>query len=200
MTPSWRRSESGALTDAQEGFRATNTVMVGLQLIGEIKSNHRRSDSFTLVYVDSFQRMISHTVRLVATAAQGPPLSRRPSHSGVIGLPNPFKALRTAHLGAPDTVEIGEVVGRVEVDTQVELGVVPIEGSIIANRTVLTSDGRRAIFWTESELTVGTSERDGGHPLTCIRLLKQNPAALGRFGQQRCLRLMPGGSIKVHSC
>jgi len=143
---------------------------------------------------------MSHTVRLVATAAPRPPSSRRPSRSNVIGLPNPFKALRTTHLGAPDIVEMSEVVGRIEVDAQVEWGVVPLEGSIIANRTILTNDGRRAIFWTESGLAVGISEQDGGYQLTNFRSLKQNPAALGRFGRQRRLLPMPGGSTNVHSC
>lgn len=115
---------------------------------------------------------MSHTVRLVATAEPRPPFSRRPSRSGVIGLPNPFKALRTIHPGASDTVEIAEVVGRVEVDAQVELGVVPVDGSIIANRTILTNDGKRAIFWTESGLTVSTSERDPRRPLTRPRSSK----------------------------
>jgi len=165
------------LTDPREGFRATNTGMVGPKAPMWVTSNHHRSDSFTLVYVDSLQRMTSHTVRLVATAAPRPPSSRRPSRSGVIGLPNPFKALRTTQLGVPDTVEIAEVVGCVEVDAQVELGVVPVEGSIIANRIVLTTDGKRAIFWTESGLTVGTSERDCWRLLTHPRLLKQNPVA-----------------------
>ena len=140
---------------------------------------------------------MSHTVHLAATAVSRPPLSRRPSHSGVIGLPNPFKALRTTHMGAPDTVEITEVVGRVEVDTQVELGVVPVEGSIIANRTVQTNDGKRIIFWTESGLTVGTSEHGRRYPLTCPRLLKQDPMALGRFGQTRCLPSTLGGLKQV---
>jgi len=130
-----------------------------------------------LAYVDSLQRMMSHTVRLVTTAVPQPPLSRRPSRSGVISLPNPFKALRTTHLGAPDTVEITELAGRVEVDTQVELGVVPAEGTIIANKTILTNDGRRVIFWAESGLTVGTSEDDGGdgYPLIGFRWFKHNP-------------------------
>ena len=126
---------------------------------------------------------MSHTVRLVATAAPRSPSPRQPSRSNVIGLPNPFKALRTTNLGAPDTVET-TVVGRIEVDAQVEWGVVPVEGSIIANRTILTNDGRRAIFWTESGLAVGIYELDNGHSLTCFRSLKQNPVALGRFGQQ----------------
>jgi len=65
----------------------------------------------------------------------------------------------TTHLGARDAVEITELVGRIEVDAQVELGVVPVEGTIIANRTVLTNDGRRAIFWTELDLTVGNSRK-----------------------------------------
>jgi len=90
-------------------------------------------------------------------------------------------------MGAPDTVEIAEVVGRVEVDAPVELGVVPVEGSIITNRTIQTNDGKRTIFWTESGLTVSASERDCRHPLTYPRSLKQNPVALGRFGQARCL-------------
>ena len=172
MTPSWRRSENGVLTDAQEEFRATNTAMVGSCMIRQIKSNHRRSDSFTLVYIDSLQRMMSHTVRLVATAVSRPPFSRHTSHGGVIGLPNPFKVLRAAHLGTPNPVETAGVAGRVEVDAQVELGVVPIDGTIIANRTVLTDDGRRALFWTESGFTVGASGHDDRHPLTPVRLLK----------------------------
>ena len=141
--------------------------------------------------------MISHTVRLVSTAVLRPPFPRRPSRSGVINLPNPFKAL-TTHLGAPEIVEIAEVVGRVEVDSQVELGVIPVEGSILANRTVLTNDGKRAIFWTELELTVGTSERDPLRPLTHPRLLKQDPVAFGRFGQMQSLPPMLGGSIQAH--
>ena len=143
---------------------------------------------------------MSHTVRLVATAVSRPPLSRRPSRSGVIGLPNPFKVLMTTHSEAHDAVETTEVFGRVEVDAQVELGVVPMEGSIMGNRTILTNGGRRAIFWTDSGLTVGAFERDGGHLLTRLRLLKWDPVALGRFGQTRCLLPMLGGSIKVHSC
>lgn len=143
--------------------------------------------------------MVSHTVRLVTTAASRPPFSRRPSRSGVIGLPNPFKALRATHSGASDVVEIAEVAGRIEVDAQVELGVVPVEGSVIANRTVPTNDGRRAIFWTESGLAVGASDRGFGHLLTRLRLLKKKPAAFEKFGRQRCLLLMPGGSINVHS-
>lgn len=143
---------------------------------------------------------MSHTVRLVAVPAPRQTPSRRPSRSGVIGLPNPFKVLRPTHLGASEIAEITELVGRVEVDAQVELGVLPIEGTIIANRTVLTSDGRRAVFWTESGLTVGTSGDDDGCLLTCSRLFKHNPAASRRFGQQRCLPPMPCGSTAAHSC
>jgi len=101
-------------------------------------------------------------------------------------------------MGAPDTVEIAEVVGRVEVDAQVELGVVTIEGSIIANRTIPTNDGKRTILWTESGLTVGTSEHDCRRPLTYPRSLKQNPVALGKFGRTRCLPSMLGGLMQVH--
>lgn len=115
---------------------------------------------------------MSHIIRLVVAAAPRPPLSRQPSRTGVIGLPNPFKALMTPHSGTPDPTKIAEAVGRVEVDVQVELGVIPIEGSAIANKTILTNDGRRAIFWTESGLTVGASERDDRYPLTRLRLLK----------------------------
>lgn len=143
---------------------------------------------------------MSHTVRLLATAPPRPPSSPKPPRSGVIGLPNPFKALRTTHLGVPDTVGISELTGRVEVDTQIELGAVPIEGTILANRIVPTNDGRRAIFWTESGLTVGTFENGDGYPLTRLRLFKYSPVAFGKYGQQRCLLSMPGGSIKVHSC
>lgn len=141
---------------------------------------------------------MSHTIRLVATAVLRPPFSRRPSRSGVIGLPNPFKALRTTRLESSDIVEIAEVAGRVEVDPQVELGVVPLEGSIITNRTVPTSDGKRAVFWTESGLTVGTSESDRLRQLTHLRSLKQNPVALERSGQTRCLPQMLGGLTRVH--
>ena len=59
-------------------------------------------------------------------------------------------------MGAPNTAGITELVGRIEVDPQVEIGVVPLEDTIVANRTVLANDGRRTIFWTESGLTVGT--------------------------------------------
>jgi len=104
--------------------------------------------------------MISHVVRLVATPAQHQALSRPPSRGGIISLPNPFKALRT-HLGTPNTVGITELAGRIEVDPQVEMGVVPVEGTITSNRTILTNDGRRAIFWTESGLTVGTLKMSG---------------------------------------
>ena len=121
---------------------------------------------------------MSHTVHLAATAVSRPPFSRQSSRSGVIGLPNPFKALRTTHSESPDVVEITEVAGRVEVDPQVELGVVPVEDSIIANRTVPTSDGKHAIFWTESGLTVGTSESEHLRQLTHLRSLMQNPVAL----------------------
>jgi len=151
------------------------------------------------VYVDSLQRMISHTVRLVATPAPQQALSRPPSRSGIISLPNPFKALRT-HLGTPNAVGITELVGRIEVDPQVEMGVVPVEGTITSNRTTLTNDGRRAIFWTESGLTVGTPRNNERYPLTRSRLFKHNPVASGRSGQQQCLLPMPGGSIAVHSC
>ena len=141
-----------------------------------------------------------HTIRLVATPALQQSLSRRPSRTEVISLPNPFKALRATHLGAPDTVKITELPGRIEVDAQVELGVVPVEGTITANRTVLIGGGKRVIFWTESGLTVGTPEGDGRHPLTRSRLFKHNPVASVKFGRQRCLLWMLGGSIKVHSC
>ena len=63
-------------------------------------------------------------------------------------------------MGAPNTVEITALVGRVEVDPQVEMGLVPVEGTIVANRTFLTNDGRRVIFWTELGLTVGTPENE----------------------------------------
>ena len=72
-------------------------------------------------------------------------------------MPNPLKVLRVAHSEAPDKAKSTESVGRIEVDNQVELGVVPLEGTIIANRTALTNDERRTIFWTESALTVGAS-------------------------------------------
>lgn len=144
--------------------------------------------------------MMSHTVRLVATPAPRQPTSRRPSRSGVISLPNPFKALRTTHLGAPDAVETTDLVGRVEVDAQVELGVVPVEGTITANRTIPTNDGRRAILWTESGLVVGALENGNGHPLTRSRLFKRSPVVLVKFGQQSHLLSMPGGSIRIHSC
>lgn len=100
--------------------------------------------------------MVSHTVRLIATDALRPSLSRHPSRGGVIGLPNPLKVLNLAtHSEVPEKAESTESVGRIEVDVQVELGVVPLEGTIIANRTILTNDERRTIFWTESGLTVG---------------------------------------------
>lgn len=152
------------------------------------------------MYVDSLQRMISHTVRLVATPVPRQTLSRPPSRSGIISLPNPFKALRTTHLGAPNAVEITELVGRVEVDPQVEIGVVPVEGTIIANRTFLKNDGRCVIFWTESGLTVGTPENGSGHSLTCYRSFKRNLVISGRSGQQRCPLPMRGGSTAIHSC
>lgn len=106
--------------------------------------------------------MMSHTVRLVATSAQRQSLSRPPSRGGVIGLPNPFKVLMTTHSETPGTAEITELLGRVEVDAQIELGVVPVEGSVIANRTIPLNNGRRVIFWTESGLTVGTLETTTG--------------------------------------
>ena len=143
---------------------------------------------------------MSHTVRLVATPVSRRSPPRPPSRGGVINLPNPFKVLRATHFGAPDAVEITELVGRVEVDTQVEFGVVLIEGTIMANRTILTNDGRRAIFWTESGLTVGTPADDDGYSVTRSRLFKQNQAASGRFGQRRCLQPTPSGSMAVHSC
>lgn len=99
--------------------------------------------------------MVSHTIRLLSTASIRPPLPRASSLSGVIGLPNPLKVLRATHLEVPDKAKSMESVGRIEVDGQVELGVVPLEGTIIANRTALTNDERRTIFWTESGLTVG---------------------------------------------
>ena len=119
-----------------------------------------------------------HTVRLVATPVPRQPPSRPPSRSGVIGLPNPFKALMTTHLGAPGTVEITELVGRVEVDAQAELGVIPVEGAIIANRTILTNDGRRAIFWTESGLTVGNSRNHCGSSIHSFQIVQTQPGSL----------------------
>jgi hypothetical protein len=130
--------------------------------------------------------MISHTVRLVTTPAPRQTLSRPPSRGGIISLPNPFKALKTTHLGVPNTVEITELVGRIEVNPQAEMGVVPVEGTIMANRIVLTNDGMRAIFWTESGLTVSIARNYGGHSLTRSRSFKHNPTASERSGRQRC--------------
>ena len=143
---------------------------------------------------------MTHTIRLVATPVPRQSPSRPPSRGGVISLPNPFKVLRATHFGAPDAVEITELVGRVEVDTQVELGVVLVEGTIIANRTILTNDGRRTIFWTESALTVGAPGDGDGHSVTRSRLFKHNQVASGRFGQRRCLQPTLSGSTATHSC
>ena len=144
--------------------------------------------------------MVSHIIRLTDAAALRPHLSRAPSHSGVIGLPNPLKALMATHLEAPEKAQNSEPVGRIEVDGQVELGVVPLEGTITANRTVLTNGGRRTIFWTESGLTVGAPANDNVHPLSRFRLLKRSPVASERSGQLRCPPSTLGGSIKVHLC
>lgn len=200
MNQSWKKSENGALMDVQEECHATNTAMVGPSAPRQTNSNWHGSGSFTLIYVDSLQRMMSHTVRLVATPVSQQSPSRPPSRGGVINLPNPFKVLRATHFGAPEVVEVTELAGRVEVDTQIELGVVLIEGTIIANRTVLTNDGSRAIFWTESGLTVGTPGDGGGYSVTRSRLFKHNQAASGRFGQRRYLQPTPSGSTVAHSC
>lgn len=139
------------------------------------------SDSLTLVYVDVLQRMMSHTVRLIATAALRPSPSRPPSRGGVIGLPNPLNILRT-HLGAPEEIGSKESAGRIEVEDRVELGAVSLEGTIIANRSILTSNGRRTIFWTESGLTVGAQTNDYVRPLTRFRSSKSNLVVSGKFG------------------
>lgn len=170
------------MTDAQEGYRAANTLMVGPGGSGRIKSDHHRPDSFTLVYVDLLQRMVSHTIRVAPTAAQRPPLSRTPSHTGVIGLPNPLNILRATHLGSPEKSESTELAGRIEVDDQVEWGVVPLEGTILANRSVLTNNGRRTIFWTESGLSVGTLANQRIYSLTSFRLFKRSQVASRKFG------------------
>jgi hypothetical protein len=160
MNQSWRRSENGVLVDAQEVCRATNTAMVGQEGPRRIEAYNHKPDSFTLVYVDLLQRMVSHTIRLIATALLRPPHSRTTSRSGVIGLPNPLKVLGVTHSEVPDKAESPESVGRIEVDGQAELGVVPLEGTIMANRTVLTNNERRTIFWTESGITVGAPVDD----------------------------------------
>jgi len=140
------------------------------------------SDSFTLVYVDVLQRMMSHIVRLIATAALRPSPSRPPSRGGVIGLPNPLNILRATHLGAPEKIVSKELAGRIEVEDRVELGAVSLEGTIIANRSILTSTGRRTIFWTESGLTVGVPVNDNPHPLIRFRSSKYNLVVSGKFG------------------
>ena len=174
--------------------------MVGQEGSSRIESDRQRLGSLTLLYVDLLQRMISQTIRLIDAPAPRPHLSRTPSLSGVIGLPNPLKALIATHSEAPNKTESTEAVGRIEVGAQVELGVVPLDGTIMANRSVPTNDGRRTIFWTESGLTVGTTVHDNWHPLTRFRLSKYSPAALGKFGQLRCLPSTLDGSIRVRLC
>lgn len=90
--------------------------------------------------------MISHVVRLIATAASQPSISRPPSRSGVIGLPNPLKVPGVVNFGTPEKAQVTELTGRIEIDPQVEWGVVPIEGAVMANRTVLTNDGRHDLL------------------------------------------------------
>ena len=140
-----------------------------------VESDHHKPDFFTLVYVDSLQRMMSHTIRLIPTAAVRPPVSPQSSHGGVIGLPNPLKVLRVTHSEVPDKAQSIGTLGRIEVDGQVELGVVSLEGTIMANRTVLKNDERRTIFWTESGLTVGAPPHDSLQPLICYRSFKHSP-------------------------
>ena len=119
--------------------------------------------------------MISQTVRLVSTAALRPSLSRPPSRGGIIGLPNPLKALMVTHSGVTDKPVVTESTGRIEVDGQVERGLVLVEGTIIANRTIPTNDGIRVIFWTEVGLIVGPTTNNDVHSLSRFRLFKHNP-------------------------
>lgn len=143
--------------------------------------------------------MISHTIRLIDTGMLRSPHSPATSRGAVIGLPNPLKALMVIHSEAPDKPGSAESAGRIEVEGQVELGVVPLEGTIVANRTVPANDGRRTILWTESALTVGTPVNDNVHPFTHSRLFKYKPVVLRRFGQLRCLPSTPGGLTKIRS-
>ena len=122
--------------------------------------------------------MMSHTIRLISITALRPPLSRPPSHGGVIGLPNPLKALRATHAEVLNKTESTESVGRIEVGGQVEMGVVPLEGTIIGNRTVMKTDERRTIFWTESGLTVGTSFQCQFTPIDPLQVVQTLPGDL----------------------
>lgn len=188
-------------TDARGAFLVPNMQMVRpIDRAIRFEPDHQGPDSFTLVYVDLLQRMVSHTVRLVATAELKQDHSRPPVLGGIINLPNPLKVLGATRFGAPTKAESTELFGRMKVDGQVELGVIPLEGAIVGNRTILTNDGRRAIFWTESRVTVGTLMDPNAHVFTRCRLFRHSPTVSRRSGLLRCLLSTPGGSIKIHLC
>ncbi|KAL6301983.1 hypothetical protein BKA93DRAFT_436971 [Sparassis latifolia] len=113
---------------------------------------HEGDGKLTLFHVLSSRRLVLQSLAPSVNSADSG--SQEPDSSAAPPLSNPFKVLKSlSKAGAPEDAK-GSFRGHFQVSEEVDIGDIPLRGRILGSRATSCGAGVRAIYWSQSELSV----------------------------------------------